>query len=178
MFIKLKYVLAFFMMVVCLLGGELMAMEIKSPVFTNNAEIPRKYTCQGEDTSPPLYWSDVPEGTKSLCLINDDPDAPVGTWLHWTIFNIPADKREFKEGEGIPAKQQLSDGSKQGVTDFGRVGYGGPCPPPGKYHRYFFKLYALDTVLDLPAGAAKEEIEQAMEGHILAQAEIIGRYRR
>ena len=175
---KLRYIIVFFGAVFCLAGGVAMAMEIKSPAFTDNAEVPRKYTCQGEDISPPLSWSGAPTGTKSFCLINDDPDAPAGTWLHWTVFNMPADKKELSEAEGTPAKKQLPDNSKQGMTDFGRVGYGGPCPPPGKYHRYFFKLYALDTVLDLPAGAAKEEIEQAMAGHILAQAQIIGRYRR
>ncbi|MDP3143323.1 MAG: YbhB/YbcL family Raf kinase inhibitor-like protein [Candidatus Omnitrophota bacterium] len=153
-------------------------MEIASPAFANNTEVPRKYTCQGEDISPPLSWSDAPEGTKSLVLISDDPDAPAGTWVHWTVFNIPADKKELKEGEGIPAKKQLADGSRQGMTDSGSVGYHGPCPPPGRYHRYFFKLYSLDTLLSLDAGATKEEIEQAMESHILVKAEILGKFKR
>lgn len=155
-----------------------MAMEIQSPEFANNAEVPRKYTCQGEDISPPLSWSNTPVGTKSFVLICDDPDAPVGIWLHWTLFNIPADKKELSDGAGAPAKKQLSDGSKQGMTDSGNVGYHGPCPPPGKYHRYFFRLFALDTMLNLDGGVARKAIEQAMQGHILAQAEMLGRYRR
>jgi len=169
---------AFSVILVFLMGGGAMAMEIKSAAFTNNAEIAKKYTCQGEDISPPLSWSDVPEGTKSLVLINDDPDAPVGIWRHWTVFNMPPTKKGLSEGEGIPARKQLPDGSLQGMTDSGTVGYHGPCPPPGKYHRYFFKLYALDTVLDLAAGATVEDIERAMEGHILEKAEILGRFKR
>lgn len=172
------FIIFFFLGLLVLGGGELMAMEITSPAFANNTEVPRKYTCQGEDISPPLSLSGVPEGTKSLVLINDDPDAPAGTWVHWTIFNIPKDKKGLDEGAGVAAKKQLSDGSKQGVTDSGNVGYHGPCPPPGKYHRYFFKLYALDTILNLNAGITKEEIEQAMEGHILAKAEMFGKFKR
>jgi Raf kinase inhibitor-like YbhB/YbcL family protein len=178
MSIRLRTVILFLGVFSLLSGGAAMAMEIKSPAFVDNAEVPRKYSCQGENVSPPLSWNGAPAGTKSFCLINDDPDAPAGTWLHWTIFNMPADKKELKEAEGIPGQEQLSDGSKQGMTDSGQAGYGGPCPPPGKYHRYFFKLYALDVMLDLPAGASKAEIEQAMEGHILAQAQMVGRYKR
>ncbi|MDP3014393.1 MAG: YbhB/YbcL family Raf kinase inhibitor-like protein, partial [Candidatus Subteraquimicrobiales bacterium] len=123
-------------------------------------------------------WDNAPVGTKSFVLIGDDPDAPAGIWVHWTLFNIPADKKELIEGAGIPAKRQLSDASKQGMTDSGNVGYHGPCPPPGKYHRYFFRIYALDTMLNLEAGATREEIDQAMRGHILAQAQILSRYKR
>jgi len=168
----------FFLGMSVLAGGEVMAMEITSPAFVNNAEVPRKYTCQGEDVSPPLMWSNAPAGVKSFTLICDDPDAPMGVWLHWTLFNIPADKKELSEGAGIKDAKELSDGSKQGMNDSGGVGYHGPCPPPGKYHRYFFRLFALDTVLKLKAGVSRKEIEQAMEGHILAQAELLGRYKR
>lgn len=152
------------------------ALEIKSNAFKNNESIPQKYTCKGEDISPPLFWSDVPSGVKSFVLICDDPDAPVGTWDHWVIYNIPSDRVTMEEN--IPKIDQLPDGSLQGKNGWDKVGYGGPCPPPGKPHRYFFKLYALDIMLDLKAGAVKNDVLKAMEGHILDQAEIIGIFKR
>lgn len=163
---------------VFLLSGveETMAMEIKSSAFKAQEKIPTKYTCDGADVSPPLSWTDVPEKTQSLTLISDDPDAPVGTWVHWVIYDLPPDTRELPEG--VAKKDVLENGAKQGITDFKRVGYGGPCPPPGPTHRYFFKLYALDTKLGLPPRATKRDVEKAIKGHVLAQAELVGLYRR
>jgi Raf kinase inhibitor-like YbhB/YbcL family protein len=148
-------------------AAEEVAMKITSSAFKHNASIPAKYTCQGEDVSPPLSIADIPEGTQSLALINDDPDAPVGTWDHWILFNVKPAK---KIGEGEAP-------GDQGVNSWGRNDYGGPCPPSGT-HRYYFKLYALDTLLELPEGVTKHELEEAMEGHILAQAELIGLYKK
>lgn len=156
-----------------LAGGA--SMELKSQAFQPGDLIPAKYTCDGQDISPPLTWSDPPAGTKSFALISDDPDAPVGTWVHWVIWNIPASARSLEEN--LPKKDSLPNGAKQGTTDFRRIGYGGPCPPSGT-HRYFFKLYALDTTLNLPAATTKKDLEKAMQGHILVQAELIGKYRR
>lgn len=156
-------------------GGKAMAFEIKSSAFAANSTIPSKYTCDGSDVSPPLSWKDVPAGTKSFALISDDPDAPVGTWVHWVMWNIPSTVSSLKEG--MEKSASLSDGTKQGMSDFKRPGYGGPCPPGGT-HRYFFKLYALDTTLDLPANATKAQLEVAMKGHILGQTQIIGTYSR
>lgn len=143
-------------------------MNLSSPAFQNNGKIPVKYTCDGENINPPLIISDIPNKTKSLVLIVDDPDAPMGTWLHWTVFNIDPKTKEISENS-IPS------GALEGITDFGSIGYGGPCPPSGT-HRYFFKLYALDIKLDLSSGVSKEEIEKAIEGHILDKAELIGLY--
>lgn len=153
-----------------------MAMEIKSSAFQNNEYIPAKYTCQGKDISPPLNWANPPEGIETFAIINDDPDAPVGTWVHWVIYDLPDDTKTLSED--IPKKETLNNGAKQGITDFGTIGYGGPCPPPGKPHRYFFKLYALDAKLNLPPGATTIELLQAMEGHILDKATLIGLYKR
>lgn len=158
------------------IGGEIMALDLKSPAFQHNEFIPKKYTCESEDISPELNWSDVPSGTKSLALICDDPDAPMGTWVHWVIYDMDANKKGLPEG--VPTAEVVEGGAKQGMTDFGRVGYGGPCPPPGKPHRYFFKLYCLDTVLSLKPGIRKKELLKAMEGHIIEQAELIGLYKR
>lgn len=151
-------------------------MEIKSSVFQNNGEIPKKYTCSGEDVSPPLSFSGIPEGTKSLALICDDPDAPGRTWVHWVVYDLPAKTAELPEN--VPKTERLENGGAQGLTDFGRIGYGGPCPPPGAYHRYFFKLYALSKMPGLAAGATKTQILSAMEGSILSEAQLIGRYKR
>ena len=151
-------------------------LKITSSAFEPNGVIPEKYSCEGEDISPPLRWSDPPPGTKGFALVSDDPDAPGGTWVHWVMYDLPADAREL--GEGFPKNETLPDGTKQGMTDFRRVGYGGPCPPPGSFHRYFFKLYALDTALNLPPRQTKQQLLKAMEGHILSQGELIGRYRR
>ena len=153
-----------------------MALEIKSSAFKNGESIPVKYTGKGEDISPPLVWSDVPEETKTFALISDDPDAPMGTWVHWVLYDIPRDKRSLPEG--VKKDRVLGDGSKQGTTDFGRVGYGGPYPPPGSLHRYFFKLYALDAKLDLKPGLTKKALLNAIEGHIVGQAELMGKFKR
>ena len=152
-----------------------MQLKITSPAFKEGEMIPKKYTCDGENVSPPLKWDSVPEGVKSLALISDDPDAPMGTWVHWVIFNIPPSVTELSEN--IPSKEILDNGAKQGTTDFGRVGYGGPCPPGGT-HRYFFKLYALDTELALRSGTTKKELLKAMERHILAEGQLMGKYKR
>ena len=153
-----------------------MALELKSSAFDNNGEIPRKYSCEGKDLSPGLEWSGAPANTLSFALICDDPDAPMGTWVHWVVYDIPADAKGFDEG--VPRSETLSDGTKQGFTDFKRTGYGGPCPPPGRPHRYFFKLYALDTKLNVKGQVTKEVLLEAMEGHILAQATLMGTYER
>lgn len=153
-----------------------MAIQITSSAFNEGNPIPKKYTCDGEDVSPPLAWSGVPAGAKSLALIVDDPDAPVGTWTHWVIFNLPPTLNGLSEG--IAKTPQVEGGAVQGNNDFRRPGYGGPCPPRGKTHRYFFKLYALDTSLALKAGSSKAEVEKAMRGHILAQGQLIGAYSR
>lgn len=150
-------------------------MEIRSSAFQEGALIPGKYTCDGVDVSPPLEWSQVPEGTETFALISDDPDAPVGTWVHWVIYNIPGDLRVL--AEGIPAREVLANGTTQGINDFRRIGYGGPCPPRGT-HRYYFKIYALDAKLNADAGISKKELIRAMEGHILAEGQLMGKYRR
>lgn len=156
-------------------GDKTMNIKVESAAFNSMGAIPVKYSCDGEDVSPPLRWGDVPEGTKSIAIISDDPDAPVGTWVHWVCYDIPPDVDSI--AENIPKAETLSCGGKQGITDFRRIGYGGPCPPGGT-HRYFFKVYALDVVLGLPAGKSKKEIETAMKGHILAQGELVGKYSR
>jgi hypothetical protein len=156
-------------------GGKKVEIKITSSAFEEGGLIPAKYTCDGADVSPPLQWDAVPEGTKSIALICDDPDAPMGTWVHWVLFNLPSDAKEL--AENIPAEETLPNGAKQGVNDFGRVGYGGPCPPSGT-HRYFFKIYALDTEVVLEAGANKSQLLKAMEGHILGQGQLVGKYKR
>lgn len=145
-------------------------LAIASPAFLPNGMIPSKYTCDDADVNPPLSISDIPEKTRSLALIVDDPDAPMGTWVHWVVWNIGTGTKEIPENSVPP-------GALQGRNDFGKQGYGGPCPPSGT-HRYFFKLYALDSSLTVKAGATKTQIEEAMKGHVLAQAELIGLYKR
>jgi Raf kinase inhibitor-like YbhB/YbcL family protein len=157
-------------------GATSMAFTVKSPDFANGADIPSQFTCSGEDRSPALDWSGAPSETKSFALIVDDPDAPVGTWVHWVAFNIPGSSRALPSA--VEKKAQLADGTQQGMNDFPKVGYNGPCPPPGKPHRYFFKLYALNDRLTLGSGATKSALEKAMEGHILGKAEWMGRFRR
>ena len=152
-----------------------MSFALTSTAFHEGEAIPSRYTCDGEDVSPPITWTSPPAGTKSLALISDDPDAPMGTWVHWVVYNIPPAIQQLPEA--FPAQKERSDGTRQGVTDFGRIGYGGPCPPSGT-HRYFFTLYALDTILSLPLGATKRALEAAMQGHILAEARLMGTYRR
>lgn len=152
-----------------------MTITVTSAAFEEGGMIPRKHACDGADVSPPLAWTGVPAEAKSLALISDDPDAPMGTWVHWVMYNLPAGASELHES--IPPEKELKNGAKQGRNDFRRIGYGGPCPPGGT-HRYYFKLYALDTVLNLPAGATKSDLLKAMEGHILAQGQLMGRYKR
>jgi len=149
---------------------------ISSPSFHNGAPIPKKFTCDGADVSPELHWTSAPAGTKSFALIADDPDAPAGTWTHWVLFDLPAESTSLSEN--VPKTGDLPNAAHQGRNDFRRIGYGGPCPPAGKPHRYFFKLYALDRKLDLKPGASKQDVEQAMQGHINAQTEVFGRYQR
>ncbi len=145
-------------------------MKIISSAFQHNQSIPSKYTCDGENVNPPLSFSDIPENAKSLVLIVDDPDAPTGTFVHWTVFNISPSVQNVNE-------HSVPQGGVEGMTDFGKPGYGGACPPTGT-HRYFFKLYALDAILNLSSTADKKAIEQAMQGRILASAELIGLYKR
>lgn len=153
-----------------------MAVELKSPAFHDGGAIPVKYTGDGDDVSPPLAWSGAPAEAKSFALICDDPDAPVGTFSHWVVYDIPAEAKEL--GEALPQKGLLDGGAKQGVNDFGKTGYGGPHPPPGKRHRYFFKLYCLDKKIELQPGLAKAELLDLMQGHIIEQAELVGTYER
>lgn len=157
-------------------GEKAMALNLSSTSFVAGENIPKQFTCDGEDRSPELHWNDPPAGTKSFALIADDPDAPVGTWVHWVLFNLPADARSL--AEGVPKKDVLENGAVQGQNDFRRTGYGGPCPPPGKPHRYFFKLYALDATMNLKSKATKADLERAIKDHILAQGELMGRYGR
>ncbi len=152
-----------------------MAIQIESSAFKYGDFIPSKYTCDGINVSPPLKWSDIPEGTKSIALICDDPDAPIGDWVHWVLYNIPPETRELNEN--IPNERTLKDGSIHGLNDWKKYGYGGPCPPSGT-HRYFFKIYALDTKLNLSPGATKKHLLDAMSGHILASGELMGKYQR
>ena len=156
-------------------GDRAMSFTIKTTAFSEGGSIPKKHTCDGADLSPALAWASAPAGTKSLALIADDPDAPVGTWTHWIAWNIPP---EGALPEGIAKVENLGDGTRQGKNDFKRIGYGGPCPPPGKPHRYFFKLYALDDKLDLKPGASRNELERAMQGHVQSQTELMGKYGR
>jgi Raf kinase inhibitor-like YbhB/YbcL family protein len=168
--------------VVCLPGGsptakeKSMSLQITSSAFAEGQPIPKKHTCDDQDVSPPLKWSGAPSNTQSFALIADDPDAPGVTWVHWVLYDLPAITNEL--AEGVEPSQHLPGGAQQGLNDFHRPGYGGPCPPPGKPHRYFFKLYALGQVLDLKPGATKQELLKAMEGHVLAEAHLIGTYQR
>jgi hypothetical protein len=163
------------LMVACS-GGGAMALELKSPAFLHESKIPPQYTCEGKDVSPHLQWSGVPDGTKSFALISDDPDAPSKTWVHWVIYNIPAESRELPQG--FPHDPVLPDGIRQGINDGGEIGYGGPCPPPGRPHRYYFKLYALDCMLEIEGTATKEKLLEAMKGHVLGETSLMGTYER
>jgi Raf kinase inhibitor-like YbhB/YbcL family protein len=154
-----------------------MPFELISTAFEQGGPIPAKYSCDGEDISPSLAWGDPPAETQSLALIMDDPDAPGGTWDHWILFNISPDLRELEEDLPITGKNQDPNAIFVGDNSWGRADYGGPCPPSGT-HRYFFKLYALDTSINLLPGASKQELLDAMEGHTLAQAELMGTYSR
>jgi Raf kinase inhibitor-like YbhB/YbcL family protein len=154
---------------------QIMDIKITSSAFAEGGMIPAKYTCDGADISPPLQWDAVPEGTKTVALISDDPDAPMGTWVHWVLFNLPPDVKELPEN--VPPDETLSNGATQGTSSFQKIGYGGPCPPSGT-HRYFFKLYALDAELDLDASANKARLIKAMEGHIIGKGQLMGKYKR
>ena len=153
-----------------------MAFRIGSPAFEDNGDLPAKYTCDGENISPPLVWTEAPQGAKSFALITDDPDSSSGTWVHWVLYDLPAETTQLQEG--IQNTETLADGSKHGITDFRKADYGGPCPLPGNAHRYVFKLYALDQILNLPPKASKAELLVAMNGHVLAHAEVVGNYKR
>lgn len=153
-----------------------MPFTLSSPSFSNGGTIDKRFACDGADVSPQLTWAGAPSGTKNFALLADDPDAPVGNWNHWVMWNIPPDLHALPEG--VPKTDRLPNGSEQGTNDFHKAGYNGPCPPPGKPHRYFFKLYALDAKLNLSAGATKRDLESAMKGHVLTQAEWMGRYGR
>lgn len=148
---------------------EAVNMKLTSSAFASNGAMPSEFTCDGADASPPLAISDVPKNAKSLALIMDDPDAPMGTFVHWVVWNIPPDTKEIKKS--------FEPSGVQGKTGFGKLGYGGPCPPSGT-HRYFFKLYALDTELNLPEGSTKKDLERAIQGHIIQQAQLMGTYKR
>jgi len=155
---------------------KVMNLSITSTAFSDGQPIPRKYTCQGSDLSPPLAWTNIPAITKSFALIMDDPDAPVGTWVHWVLYDLPPAAAGLPED--VAKTQVLANGAKQGLNTWPRLGYGGPCPPPGKPHRYLFKIYALDTMLDLKPGATKKDVEAAMKGHVLAEGQLMGTYQR
>ena len=151
-------------------------MQLTSPAFRNGATLPVQYTCDGKNISPPLTWSGAPAESESLVLIVNDPDAPIGDWVHWVLYGLPPSTNSLVED--LSKSQYLPGGARQGLNDFKHLGYGGPCPPAGKPHRYFFKLYALDTKLGLKPGATRKEVEAAMEKHVIAQAELMGTYQR
>ena len=155
-----------------------MGLLLTSTAFTDGAPIPVQYTCDGADLSPPLAWSGVPQGAAALALIADDPDAPAGTWVHWVLYDVPAALHGVPENVAKVERLHELGGAAQGWTDFKRVGYGGPCPPPGPAHRYYFKLYALGVPLELKPGATKQDLERAMGGRVLATAQLRGTYAR
>jgi Raf kinase inhibitor-like YbhB/YbcL family protein len=153
-----------------------MALQLTSQAFHDGQPIPKKYTCAGQDVSPELAWSGAPSETKALALIVDDPDAPAGVWVHWVLYDLPSDARELPEG--MPKDRELRNGARQGKNDFGKIGYGGPCPPGGPAHRYFFKLYALREKTGLSAGATKADLERAMKAKIIEHATLTGKFGR
>lgn len=165
-----------FLLSTVLVSGEAFSLDLTSSKFEDGERIPDIYTCKGKDVSPPLEWKRVPKGTKSFVLVMDDPDAPLGTWIHWVVYNIPADYRYLTED--MPREMITDDGIIQGMNSFRLVGYGGPCPPPGSSHRYIFKLYALDTELQVLPGSPKGTVVKAMQGHILAEAKLTGIFSR
>jgi hypothetical protein len=156
-------------------GGQTTNVELRSTAFHDGEMIPKAYTCDGQNVSPPLSWSGIPVRTKSIALIMDDPDAPRGTWVHWVLFNIPPDTKDLPEK--TPINPALTNGARHGMNSWPKLGYGGPCPPSG-IHRYYFKIYALDFVLPQQPGITKEQLLNSMEGHILAQGQLMGRYTR
>ena len=153
-----------------------MSFVLETKAFPKGGEIPGKYTCSGENASPALSWSGAPSDTKGFALIVEDPDAPSGTFTHWIVYDLPAGVHQLPEN--VSKTDELSGGGHQGRNDLRRVGYGGPCPPPGKPHRYFFRLFALNSALSLPAGASRREVESALHGRVLAQAELMGKFGR
>jgi Raf kinase inhibitor-like YbhB/YbcL family protein len=189
--IEMKYYLFCFFLTICLIAGGIetlqakdqmntkirggKTMEITSSSFNHEDMIPAKYTCDGQNISPPLAWSGSPKETKSFALICDDPDAPAGTWVHWVIFDIPENVNSLPEK--VSRQEEIAGLGKNGKNTSQHFGYDGPCPPSG-IHRYYFKLYALDTMLNLNAGLSKEDLLKAIKGHILAEAQLMGRYKR
>jgi len=153
-----------------------MGFELTSTAFEAGKAIPKQHSCEGADVSPPLRWKEAPAGVKAFALIADDPDAPAGTWTHWVAYDLPATATELPQG--VPTGATLASGGKQGLNDFRKTGYGGPCPPPGKAHRYFFRVYALDAPTGLEARATKDDVLKATKGHVLATAELMGTYQR
>ena len=151
-------------------------MRLESVAFQEGQPIPAIHTCDGEDRSPPLTWREIPVSTRSFALIADDPDAPRGTWVHWVLYNLPADAVEL--APNVPGHPELPSGTRQGLNDGGDVGYGGPCPPRGTPHRYFFRLFSLDCLLNLPPGVNRSDLDQAMAVHLLAEAALMGTYQR
>lgn len=151
-------------------------MQLTSAAFKEGENVPVKHTADGANVSPPLAWSGAPGNTQSFALVCDDPDAPRGVWVHWVLFNVPADATSLPEG--VPATETLPSGGSQGKNDFGKPGYGGPSPPRGKPHRYFFRLYALDGMLSLKAGCTRADLDAAMKGRLLASAQWMGKYGR
>lgn len=156
-------------------SADKMTIEVSSPAFAQDGMIPSKYTADGQNVSPPLAWQNIPAGTKSVALICDDPDAPGRTWVHWVMWNIPPDVNSLTEN--VPHVETMPDGTKQGISDFKSTGYGGPAPPSGT-HRYYFKVYALDISLNIPNTSTKPDLLKAMEGHILAEGRLMGKYKR
>jgi Raf kinase inhibitor-like YbhB/YbcL family protein len=156
--------------------GTIMKIQITTTAFTEGQPIPSKHTCDGGDVSPDLQWSGVSSHAKSLALICDDPDAPAGTWVHWVMYDLTPSMTGVPED--LPKSPALDNGAKQGVNDFKHIGYGGPCPPPGKPHRYFFKLYALDIRPPLKPGLTKNDLLKIMDGHIITQGELMGTYQK
>ena len=151
-------------------------MQLKTSAFEPGSDIPVQFTCDGSDISPALSWTTPPEGTQSFALVMEDPDAPRRTFIHWVLYDLPASERELPED--VPSQRTLPSGARQGHNDFGQIGYGGPCPPPGPPHRYYFRLYALDKRLELRPGSTRAHADRSMRGHILAHVELMGRYRR
>ncbi len=153
-----------------------LTMKVSSTGFKNQSKILQRYSCQGENISPDLAWSSAPDGTKSIALVCEDPDAPHGTFIHWVMYNIPSSETGL--AENIPQSESLPDGARQGQNGAGKVGYTGPCPPPGKPHRYYFRLYALDTQLAIAGDVTRDKLMSATQGHVLAKGELLGIYQR
>jgi Raf kinase inhibitor-like YbhB/YbcL family protein len=157
-------------------GGEAMSLKLASDAFEEGKPIPKDHTCDGADRSPPLHWEGAPDAAKGFAIVVDDPDAPSGNWNHWLIYNIPPAAKAL--AEGVPTQGSLGDGTRQGTNDFGKVGYGGPCPPRGSNHRYYFKVYALSAPLELEPGAKRDAVLKALKGKTLGDAQLMGRYGR